>query len=108
MLKYSPQFFDLCYHNTDTKIMLGDHITYSKWLGLKKIESRVCYVPGVSPIHKAMSDTDHSSLWAITDGPKNIIQMLYVQDDKFVSKRIKFVSRSSDNYVGLKANESVL
>jgi len=107
MLKYSPDFFDLCYYKTDTKIMLGDHVVFSKWFGFKKVESRVCYIPGVSPLHKVMSDTEKSSLWAITDGPKDIIQMLYVKDDKFVSKRIKFVSRAEDDYAGLLPNESV-
>lgn len=108
MIEYSPDFFQLCYHNTDTRIMLGDHVTFSKWFGLVKVDSRVCYVPGVSPPHTAMADTENSSLWAITDGPNDIIQMLYVANDRSVSKRIKFVSRARDNYTGLQGSESVL
>ena len=108
MIEYPPDFFDLHYHKTDIKIMLGDNVTYSKWFGFKKVQSTVCYIPGVNSPHKEMDDTEKSSMWAITDGPNDIIQMLYVADDKFVSKRIKFISRAADNYKGLQPNETVL
>jgi len=98
MITYSPDFFDLCYHGTYIKIMLGDYVEYSTWFGLKKVKSRVCYIPGISPPHKEMGDTEKSSLWAIEYGNNDIIQMLYVIDDKFVTKRIKFIARSDDNY----------
>lgn len=107
-MKYPSNFFDLCYHSTNTKIKLGDHVIYTTWFGLKKTNSRVCYIPGVSDQHEEMDDTDLSSLWAITYGSNDIVQMLYVVDDKFVSKRIKFVSRVKDNYEGLKPRDPVL
>ncbi len=107
MIEYAESFFDLYYHDSNTRIMLGDHILYSKWFGLKKIESRVCYVPGVSPPNKNMADSKSSSMWAIENGSNDIVQMLYVVDDKFVSRRIKFVKRAADKYKGLLANESL-
>jgi len=107
MIEYSPDFFDLCYHNTDTKIMLGDNIIYSTWFGLKKIKSTICYVPGVSPPHKDMEDSDISAFWVFTCGEHDVIPMLYVTTDKFVPKSIKFVSRAKEAYKGLQPNEPI-
>ena len=108
MIKYAPNFFDLCYHNTDIKIMLGDNIIYSKWFGLKKIESTICYVPGVSPPRKDMEDSEISAFWVFTCGENDVIPVLYVLNDKFVPKSIKFVSRSNKGYEGLQPNEPIL
>lgn len=108
MINYPPDFFELCYHNTDIKIMLGDNIIYSKWFGLKKIKGTICYAPGVSPPRKDMEDSDISAFWAFTCGEHDIITMLYVTNDKFVPKSIKFVSRAEGVYKGLQANEPIL
>ena len=107
LIQYPEDFFDLCYFGTDTKIKLGDHIIYEKWFGLKKINSRVCYVPGVSPPHYEMEYTEDSAMWAIECGKHDIISMLYVLNDKYITRRIKFVKRVVDNYSGMRGNEKL-
>ena len=104
---YSDDFFKLNYRGTDTPIKLGDHVIYSEWFGLKRTEGRVSYVPGISPLRSDLSDSEKSSLWGISI-PGDFIQMLYVSDDKFISKKIKFVRRGDDGSCGLQPNEALL
>jgi len=104
---YSESFFKLNYRGTDTPIELGDYIIYCEWFGLKKTIGRVSYIPGISPLRSDLSDSEKSSLWGISI-PGSFIQMLYVVDDKFISKKIRFIRRKDDDYEGLKRNESLL
>ena len=101
---YPEDFFDLSYRGTDTKVRLGDHVLFKRWFGIVKTPCRVAYVPGVSPPHKEMEYTEKAAMWAIEDEKGNAYMMLYVPEDKFISRRIAFVHRTTDEYRGFSSS----
>ena len=105
---YSEDFFDLYYNGTSTPIMLGDHVVYKEWFGLKKSHGRVSYIPGVSPYREDMADSEKSSLWGISITGGDFVEMLYVIDDKHISKKIKFIRRKESQYNGMQSDEILL
>ena len=101
---YPNDFFQLCYRGTNTPILLGDHVIYKEWFGLKKSAGRVSYIPGISPYRSDLADSEKSSLWGISITGGDFVQMLYVSDDKFISNKIEFVrSRSLGHSDSLRA-----
>ncbi len=86
------------YFDTDTDVRLGDKITYRRLLfNWKKDLGTVVYVPGQSPINQSMEYGDVKEWAFILDNDPNspLSAGYFPQEEKYVSKRIQFLSRGN-------------
>jgi len=95
----------LYYHNTETEVLEGDHIAFkSLFFGKTKL-GRVSYIPAKTAIELS-NENKNPDDWLIELSDKTATGWLYHPEDMQPTKRIQFLSRTSDSYKGLTSAES--
>jgi hypothetical protein len=81
------------YYNTDTEVMLGDHIEY-RTLFFRKLRGVAVYVPGQSPLHSEL-ESNGTKQWVVKLENGKHIAMLFPMQQPFANPRVLFLRRGS-------------
>jgi hypothetical protein len=85
----------LFYHETEDEVELGDRVRIKRWLR-EDLTAIVCYVPGISPVHKELEYSGVKQ-WAIRCDDGNVRPMGYAPESPYgqPSKSIVLLGRGT-------------
>ncbi len=86
----------ITYHNSDTKILIGDHVEFKTawlfWRGWQK--GRIEYVPGISP---QKADMEHNGLtWVCVCAEGMKLGVIVNPETQQLKKSVRFIKRTDD------------
>ena len=84
----------LFYHGTNIEVRLGDRIRVRR-LFWRWVEGVVCYLPGISPTHRALEFRGEKQ-WAYRTPDGTFYAMLYHPETFQPPKKIEFIARSNE------------
>ena len=94
----------LYYFDTETEVLEGDRIVYKSILFRRKKLGRVSYIPKKTgrELQQLKKDCDD---WLLEFNDKTVTGWFYSPEDLQPNKRLSFVSRQLDNYIGITTSE---
>lgn len=84
----------LFYFGSREEVRLGDRVRIRRWLRRSLVEV-VCYIPGISPRHSEMEDSDGCREWAIQLADGSLRCMGYFPDQIQPAKKIELIARDA-------------
>lgn len=91
----------LFYFGSGEEVSLGDRVRIKR-VFRRDLDGKVCYIPGISPVHKEL-EYDDVQQWAIEGDNGSIYPILYDPEGFQPPSKIVFVGRAKDN--GLQPDE---
>lgn len=84
----------LFYFGSRDGVRLGDRVRIRRWLR-RSLVGVVCYLPGVSPRHPELEDSDGCREWAIQLADGSLRCMGYFPDQIQPAKKIGLIARDA-------------
>lgn len=100
----NSKIIKLYYSGTNIEVLQGDHVVFKTLFLRRRKIGRVSYIPKLTgrELAKQGEDTDD---WIIEFEDKTVLANTYVPEELQPSKRILFISRGNDNYIGITSKE---
>jgi hypothetical protein len=86
----NPESSRLFYHGTSDEVCLGDRVRLRRWIR-RPLEGVVCYIPGLSPIHREIG----ADQWAIRLADGSLSVTVYSPTQAQPRPHIELVARGA-------------